>query len=92
MHSFPGPADSPRIWPWPTSTTTPRKKDTLSLKYFYQHDPTLSPYSYSSVPGFAEHLDSGAQVASITNTYLVKSNLSTTQTLGFHPREELGRQ
>ncbi len=29
------------------------KKDTLSLKYFYQHDPTLSPYSYSSVPGFA---------------------------------------
>jgi hypothetical protein len=23
------------------------KRDTLSLKYFYQHDPTLSPYSYS---------------------------------------------
>ncbi|MGA7242383.1 MAG: TonB-dependent receptor [Terracidiphilus sp.] len=58
------------------------KKDTLSLKYFYQHDPTLSPYSYSSVPGFAEHLDSGAQVASITNSYLVKPNLSTTQTFG----------
>ena len=58
------------------------KKDTLSLKYFYQHDPTLSPYSYSSVPGFAEHLDSGAQVASITNSYLVKPNLSTTETFG----------
>jgi hypothetical protein len=58
-------------------------KDTLSLKYYYQHDPTLSPYSYSSVPGFTEHLDSGAQVFSITNTYLVKSNLSTTQTIGF---------
>jgi hypothetical protein len=57
-------------------------KDTLSMKYFYQHDPTISPYSYSSVPGFDEHLDSGAQVASITNTYIVKSNLSTTQTLG----------
>ena len=58
------------------------RKDTLSLKYYYQHDPTLAPYSYSSVPGFTEHLDSGAQVFSITNSYLIKSNLSTTQTLG----------
>ena len=58
-------------------------KDTLALKYFYQHDPTIAPYSYSSVPGFTEHLDSGAQVFSIINTYLVKSNLSTTQTIGF---------
>ncbi|WP_263379777.1 TonB-dependent receptor [Granulicella paludicola] len=58
-------------------------KDTLALKYFYQHDPTLAPYAYSSVPGFTEHLDSGAQVFSITNTYLVKSNLSTTETIGF---------
>jgi hypothetical protein len=58
-------------------------KDTLSLKYFYQHDPTLAPYAYSSVPGFTEHLDSGAQVFSITNSLLVRSNLSTTQTLGF---------
>ncbi len=58
-------------------------KDTLSLKYYYQHDPTIAPYAYSSVPGFTEHLDSGAQVFSISNTYLIKSNLSTTQTLGF---------
>jgi hypothetical protein len=57
-------------------------KDTLALKYFYQHDPTIAPYSYSSVPGFDEHLDSGAQVAAITNTFIIKSNLSTTQTLG----------
>ena len=34
-------------------------KDTVALKYFYQHDPTLSPYSFSNVPGFTEHLDSG---------------------------------
>jgi hypothetical protein len=59
------------------------RKDTLSLKYYYQHDPTLAPYSYSSVPGFTEHLDSGAQVFSIINTFLARSNLSTTQTLGF---------
>jgi hypothetical protein len=58
-------------------------KDTLALKYYYQHDPTLAPYSYSSVPGFTEHLDSGAQEGSINNTLIIKSNLSTTQTLGF---------
>jgi hypothetical protein len=58
-------------------------KDTLALKYFYQHDPAVAPYSYSSVPGFSEHLDAGAQVASINNTYIVKSNLSTTETFGF---------
>ena len=58
-------------------------KDTLALKYFYQHDPAIAPYSYSSVPGFSEHLDSGAQVAAITNTLTLKTNLSTTQTLGF---------
>jgi hypothetical protein len=59
------------------------KKDTVALKYYYQHDPTVAPYAYSSVPGFTEHLDNGAQVVSIINTYLIKSNLSTTQTFGF---------
>ncbi len=58
-------------------------KDTIALKYYYQHDPTLSPYSYSSVPGFTEHLDAGAQVFSINNTYLIKSNLSTQETIGY---------
>ncbi|MGA7159353.1 MAG: TonB-dependent receptor [Acidobacteriaceae bacterium] len=58
-------------------------KDTVALKYFYQHDPTVAPYALSSVPGFTEHLDSGAQVGSINNTYLVRSNLSTQQTLGY---------
>lgn len=58
-------------------------KDTVALKYYYQHDPTLAPYAYSSVPGFTEHLDSGAQVFSVINTYLLKPNLSTTQTIGF---------
>jgi len=58
-------------------------KDTLALKYYYQHDPTVSPYGYSSVPGFTEHLDAGAQVGSIINSYLIKPNLSTTETFGF---------
>ena len=58
------------------------QKDTIALKYYYQHDPTLAPYAYSSVPGFTEHLDSGAQVFAIHNTYLIKPNLSTTQNIG----------
>jgi hypothetical protein len=57
-------------------------KDTVALKYYYQHDPTISPYAYSSIPGFTEHLDSGTQVFSIINSYTLKSNLSTTETLG----------
>jgi hypothetical protein len=57
-------------------------KDTLSLKYYYQHDPTIAPYAFSSVPGFTEHLDSGSQVFSINNTYLIKPSLSTQQTIG----------
>ena len=65
-------------------------KDTLAMKYFYQHDPTLSPYSYSSVPGFTEHLDSGAQVASIINTLIIKPNLSTTETLGIIREKNYG--
>src|SRR3984885_3995786 len=58
-------------------------KDTLAIKYYYQHDPTVAPYAYSNVPGFTQRLDAGSQVFSINNTYLVKSNLSTQQTLGY---------
>jgi hypothetical protein len=58
-------------------------KDTVAAKYYYQSDPTTAPFAYSNVPGFTQHLDAGAQVLSFTNTYLVKSNLSTQQTLGF---------
>ena len=58
-------------------------KDTLSLKYFYQHDPTRAPFAYSNVPGFTQHLDAGSQVFSLGNTYLVSSRLSTVETLGF---------
>jgi hypothetical protein len=58
-------------------------KDTVALKYYYQHDPTAAPYAYSNVPGFTQKLDAGSQVFSINNTYLIGSNLSTQQTLGF---------
>ncbi len=58
-------------------------KDTLALKYYYQHDPTTAPYAYSNVPGWAQHLDAGAQVFSINNVNILRPNLSVTETLGF---------
>jgi hypothetical protein len=58
-------------------------KDTLSLKYYYQHDPTRAPFGYSSVEGFPQHLDAGSQVASITNTQTIRPNLSVTEVFGF---------
>ena len=58
-------------------------KDTLAFKYYYQHDPTIAPYAYSSVAGFSQHLDAGSQVATITNSQTLKPNLSVTETFGF---------
>jgi Carboxypeptidase regulatory-like domain/TonB dependent receptor len=59
------------------------QKDTLALKYYYQHNPLVAPFAYSNVPGFTQKMDAGSQVISISNTYLVKSNLSTDETFGF---------
>src|SRR6266403_1160061 len=58
-------------------------KDTLALKYYYQHDPSLAPFAYSGSPGFNQHLDAGSQVASITNTQTLKPNLSVVEVFGF---------
>ena len=58
-------------------------KDTLSLKYYYQHDPTTAPFGFSSVKGFPQHLDAGSQVASITNTQSLSSTFSVAEVFGF---------
>jgi hypothetical protein len=58
-------------------------KDTLALKYYYQHDPTIAPFAYSETPGFTQHLDAGSQVVSITNTQSLKPNLSVVEVFGF---------
>jgi Carboxypeptidase regulatory-like domain/TonB dependent receptor len=58
-------------------------KDTLSMKYYYQHDPSLAPFGYSSVEGFNQHLDAGSQVASITNTQVITPNFSVAEVFGF---------
>ncbi len=57
-------------------------RDTVSLKYYYQHDPSVAPYAYSNVAGFTQYLDAGSQVASLTNTQTVKPNLSVVEVLG----------
>ena len=58
-------------------------KDTLALKYYYQHDPSIAPYAYSSLPGFTQHLDAGSQVATITNTQILTPSLSIAEVFGF---------
>jgi hypothetical protein len=58
-------------------------KDSLALKYYYQHDPTVAPYAYSSVAGFSQFLDAGSQVFSITNTQTLRPNFSLVETMGF---------
>jgi hypothetical protein len=58
-------------------------KDTLALKYYYQHDPTTAPFGFSSVQGFSQHLDAGSQVASVTNTQSIRPNFSVAEVFGF---------
>ncbi|MGA9800380.1 MAG: TonB-dependent receptor [Terriglobales bacterium] len=58
-------------------------KDTLALKYYYQHDPTTAPFGFSSVKGFPQHLDAGSQVASITNTQSLSPRFSIAEVFGF---------
>ena len=58
-------------------------KDTLALKYYYQHDPTTAPFGFSAVKGFPQHLDAGSQVASITNTQSISPTFSIAEVFGF---------
>src|ERR1700731_4536805 len=58
-------------------------KDTVAVKYYYQHDPTVAPYAYSSVAGFSQLVDAGWQGFWIGNTQTLKPNLSVTETFGF---------
>ena len=61
----------------------PTPKDIVAAKYYYQHDPSFSPYGYSNVPGFTARMDVGSQVASINNIQTLGTALSVSETLGF---------
>ena len=58
-------------------------RDILATKYYYQHDPSTSPYAFSNVPGFTEHMDTGSQVASINNAQTIGTSLNISETFGF---------
>jgi hypothetical protein len=62
---------------------TKSARDTLSFKYYFQNNPTIAPYAYSMVAGFAQRLNAGSQVASLTNTQMLRPNLSINETFGF---------
>jgi hypothetical protein len=56
--------------------------DRLSAKYFYQHMPTISPYSNSNTNGFPENEDTGAQVFALNNSLNIGSHMNWEQRLG----------
>jgi Carboxypeptidase regulatory-like domain len=58
-------------------------KDRLSAKYYFQRDPTVAPFSASSLDGFPQTLTAGSQVVSISNTRILGPNATWTQRFGF---------
>ncbi len=57
--------------------------DHLAAKYFYQHMPTVSPYSSSNYTGFPENEDNGAQTGALSNTINIGSHINWQQLVGF---------
>ena len=59
-------------------------KDRLSAKYYYQNDPTTNPFGYdSSLLGFAQQLQAGSQVATISNNIIMSPTVTWEQHVGF---------
>ncbi len=58
-------------------------KDRLAEKYYYQRDPTVSPFAVSYVLGFPQQLRAGSQVLSLDNTSLMSPSLTWEQRAGF---------
>lgn len=58
-------------------------KDRLAGKYYYQRNPTQSPFSVSQVLGFPQSLQAGSQVFSLDNTTILTPNTTWEQRLGF---------
>ena len=59
-------------------------KDRLAGKYYFQTDPTSSPFSSgTSTFGFPQTLKSGSQVVSLDNTVVLAPTLTWQQRIGF---------
>lgn len=57
--------------------------DRLAEKYYYQKDPTLSPFAISGVLGFPQQLQAGSQVFSLDNTSILSPHVTWEQKAGF---------
>src|SRR5580692_11628455 len=63
---------------------SPNTKDRLSVKYYFQNDPTTNPFgAVGSLLGFPQQLSAGSQVASVNNTVILTPNLTWEQRAGF---------
>ncbi|HEV2289209.1 MAG TPA: TonB-dependent receptor [Candidatus Acidoferrales bacterium] len=58
-------------------------RDRMSGKYYYQRNPSTSPFAVSQVLGFPQTLHAGSQVLSLDNTTVVNANSTWEQRLGF---------
>lgn len=59
------------------------RKDTLAFKYYFQHDPTESPFSSTSLEGFPQRFNAGSQVFSLENNIILSPRLTWNQKFGF---------
>lgn len=57
--------------------------DVISSKYYYQHDPTASPFSSGPLLGFPQTFQSGSQVFSLENNHIFSPKLTWDQKFGF---------
>jgi Carboxypeptidase regulatory-like domain/TonB dependent receptor len=57
--------------------------DRLAAKYYFQRDPSTSPFAVSAVLGFPQTLEAGSQVFSLDNTTVVSTNATWEQRFGF---------
>ena len=58
-------------------------KDRIAGKYYFQNDPSTSPFAVSQVQGFAQQLAAGSQVFSLDNTTVLTANTTWEQKIGF---------
>jgi len=58
-------------------------RDRLSAKYYYQRNPSTSPFAVSDIIGFPQSLNAGSQVFSLDNTTVVTPTATWEQRLGF---------
>lgn len=60
------------------------EKERLSVKYLYQDAPNYNPFGGgTAIQGFGKTLQSGAQLASIDNTTILRPNLTWENKVGF---------